>query len=171
MSRLQHVVRAFTLCAAFTLMSSATALAQEQATRQPVTHYNAVSANPFMLLVGWFNTEYERKLDETWTVALSASYFSLSDDDEEYVSGNTVFRYYPQAAALTGFYIGPRVGLFHVDEVGDSGTSLGVGFELGYTWLLGAERNLSISLGAGGTRLFSGTVVPTARLINIGWAF
>ena len=153
------------------MVSSGAALAQGQGTRQPVDHRHLVSANPFLLLVGWFNAEYERKLDETWTVGLSGSYFSLSDHDEEYVSANAVFRYYPQGAALTGFNIDPRLGVFHVDEIDDSGGSFGVGCELGYTWLLGAERNFSISLGAGGTRLTSGTVVPSARVVNVGWAF
>ena len=171
MTRIRHTGRAVALCVAFSVVSPSMALAQGQGTRQPVDHRHMVSANPFLLLAGWFNAEYERKLVETWTVAVSGSYVSFGNPDDVYVSGNAVFRYYPQGAALTGFYIGPRLGVFHVEEFNDSGASFGVGFELGYTWLLGAERHFSVSLGAGGTRLTSGTVIPAARVVNVGWAF
>ena len=50
---------------------------------------------------------------------------------------------------------------------------VGVGFEFGYAWLLGQGENLSISVGAGATRLFGGesTAFPVLRFINLGWAF
>ena len=44
-------------------------------------------------------------------------------------------------------------------------------------WLFGAKRNFALSLGAGATRLFGGdldegsVLIPTARLVNIGWSF
>jgi len=168
MTRIRHTGRAVALCVAFIVVSPSMALAQGQGTRQPVDHRHMVSANPFLLLAGWFNAEYERKLVETWTVAVSGSYVSMG---EAYTSGVAVFRYYPQGAALTGFYIGPRLGVIHADSLDDSGASFGVGFELGHTWFLGAERHFSVSLGAGGTRLTSGTVIPSARMVNVGWAF
>jgi hypothetical protein len=132
-------------------------------------HQQQITANPFGLIVGWFNAEYERKLTETWSIGLGGSYLSLDDDD--FASANAVFRFYPQGAALTGFYIGPRLGVYYIDEIDDSEGSAGVGFEMGYAWLLGANRNFSVSLGAGATKLFTGDVVPTVRLVNVGWAF
>ena len=123
------------------------------------------------MIVGWFNAEYERKLAETWSVGLGGSHLSL-DDNETITSASAAFRFYPQGAALSSFYIGPRVGFYRVDEVDDNPeSSLGVGFELGYTWLLGANRNFNVSLGAGATKLCAGPVVPTIKLLNVGWAF
>ena len=100
MTRIRHTGRTVALCVALSVVSPSMALAQGQGTRQPVDHRHMVSANPFLLLAGWFNAEYERKLVETWTVAVSGSYVSFGDPDDVYVSGNAVFRYYPQGAAL-----------------------------------------------------------------------
>jgi hypothetical protein len=63
------------------------------------------------------------------------------------------------------------------DDTGDSGTVFGAGFELGYNWLLGAKKQLYVSLGAGADRLFGAdledvsVVIPTVRIINVGIAF
>ena len=87
------------------------------------------------------------------------------------------YRYYPQAAALTGFYLGARGGVHRVSDDRDAGTAFGLGFEIGYAWLFGAKRNFAVSLGGGVTRLFGGdlegasVVVPTLRVVNIGWSF
>jgi len=59
----------------------------------------------------------------------------------------------------------------------DSDVFVGLGFEIGYTWLFGADRHFALSLGAGATRLFGGDVegasltIPTLRLFNVGVAF
>ena len=110
MTRIRHTGRTVALCVALSVVSPSMALAQGQGTRQPVDHRHMVSANPFLLLAGWFNAEYERKLVETWTVAVSGSYVSFGDPDDVYVSGNAVFRYYPQGAALF-LYWSPARGL------------------------------------------------------------
>jgi hypothetical protein len=66
----------------------------------------------------------------------------------------------------------PRVGFYRVNEaVRNTDRSAGLGFELGYMCLLGANRNFSIRLGVGATKLFTGEVAPNVRLVNIGWAF
>ncbi len=158
-------------CGLFLVAVAAPAAAQAPGTRAPVPRQQQITANPFGLIVGWFNAEYERKLAETWSVGLGGSHLSL-DDNETITSASAAFRFYPQGAALSSFYIGPRVGFYRVDEVDDNPeSSLGVGFELGYTWLLGANRNFNVSLGAGATKLFAGPVVPTVKLLNVGWAF
>ena len=164
------MTRACVLCGLLTVFLAPGVGAQEPGTRVPVPHQQQITANPFGLIFGWFNAEYERKLSEDWSLGLGGSYLSLDDDD--FGSANGVFRYYPQGAALTGFYIGPRVGVYRVNEFRrEAENSGGAGFELGYTWLLGANRNFSVSLGAGATKLFTGEVVPNIRLVNIGWAF
>ena len=40
--------------------------------------------------------------------------------------------------------------------------------KLAETW---SDRNFNVSLGAGATKLFAGPVVPTIKLLNVGWAF
>ena len=162
------MTRTLAVCGLLIVMLAPAAVAQEPGTRVPVPHRQQITANPFGVIFGWFNAEYERKLTEDWSLGLGGSYLSI--DNEDFASANGVFRFYPPGAALTGFYIGPRVGVYSIDETGrDAESSGGIGFELGYMWLLGANRN--ISLGAGATRLFSGEVVPNIRLVNIGWAF
>ena len=58
-----------------------------------------------------------------------------------------------------------------------SATFGGLGFELGYTWLLGPPQRVGISIGGGASRLFGSDLdgatltVPTIRLVNVGIAF
>jgi hypothetical protein len=59
----------------------------------------------------------------------------------------------------------------------DSATFGGLGFDLGYTWLLGAQERVGVSIAAGATRLFGSELngatvtLPSIRLVNIGLAF
>lgn len=146
-------------------------------------HTQAVTANPFLTVVGWFNAEYERRLSPTTTWGLSGSLAEL--DDFRYRSGKLLLRYYPQEDALSGLFLGGRTGVYHVvDRVGggltgsdDSEAFFAVGVELGYNWLLGRERHFVISIGGGISRLFGGDLedasqsIPTIRIVNIGVAF
>lgn len=151
--------------------------AQQPGTRVPVPHDQVISANPFLLMWEWTNIEFEKKLSDLQTVGAAGSWIALDGGDEEYVNITGFLRYYPQGAALTGFYIGGRGGLYRVSDDDDSGTAFGLGFDLGYSWLLGARQNFYIGLGIGATRLFGGdledfsTTVPNLRLLNVGIAF
>lgn len=156
--------------------------AQQAGTKPPVPHDHVLSANPFLLLFEWANAEYEHKISSTGTVGLAGSWISLDEGNEDYRSLNAFFRYYPQGAALTGFYFGGHGGVHHVSDVDvdvaeDEVTVFGLGLDVGYSWLLGANRNFYIGLGIGATRLFGGDLdddsgtIPTIRLLNIGWAF
>jgi hypothetical protein len=91
-------------------------------------------------------------------------------------------RYYPQGAALKGFFLGGRTGVYHVahddDRIDDDqATFFGAGFELGYTWLMGRQQRIGVSLGAGANRLFGADLdgasltLPTVRLVHVGIAF
>ena len=155
-----------------------TGLAQKSTSGQTATYSQVISANPFgLILLPWYNGEYERRVTERVTMGLSGSRLPWGDGSGFY-SVNTALRYYPNGQAFRGFYLGPRVGVFWVlQEQGvvgmdeDSGPHLGLGFELGYAWLLGSERHLSISIGGGATRVFNGGPIPVLRLVNVGWAF
>jgi hypothetical protein len=165
------------ICAAVLAMVvvPASAFAQTPGARLPVAHKQLISGNPFLIMAKYFNVEYERKHTETRTFGVSASAFGV--DDTDYRNVQLFYRYYPQGAALTGFYVGGRAGVHRVSHQATDGSAAGVGFELGYSWLLGENRNFAISLGAGATRLFGGSLddvslfVPTIRLVNIGWSF
>lgn len=169
----RFVLAGVLMAGAFLLASAMPAAAQD---RIPVPHKQVISANPFGLMFGWFNVDYERKINESNTWGASASMLSLGDDTD-YVNTQLAYRYYPQGAALTGFYLGGRGGMHTVDLAGENGRFFGLGFELGYDWLIGSKRNVSIGVGAGATRLFGGDLngatmtIPTLRLINVGIAF
>jgi hypothetical protein len=169
----------FLLTATIVLLGSlpGRAEAQQAGTKEPVAHENVISANPFLLLFEWTNVEYERKVSPTGTVGASGSWISFDEGDEVYRSLNAFYRHYPQGAALTGFYFGGRGGVYSVSDSDEDHTVFGFGFEVGYNWLLGANRNFYIGLGIGAIRLFGGDLedasatIPTLRLLNIGWAF
>jgi Protein of unknown function (DUF3575) len=155
-------------------VSTSSAYAQE-GTKIPVGHHQTISANPFGLMVEWFNAEYERKLTNTTTLGVSGSTTAWGDVD--LTNGNVFVRYYPQGAALTGFFVGGRTGVARA-AVGDANaTGVVGGFELGYSWLFGAKRHVGLSIGAGVDRLFFGDeldidlIRPNIRLVNLGIAF
>jgi hypothetical protein len=108
---------------------------------------------------------------------VSGSWISFDEGDEKYRSLNAFYRYYPQGAALTGFYFGGRAGGYSVSDSNEDNTVFGFGLEVGYNWLLGANRNFYIGLGIGAIRLVgadledASATIPTLRLLNIGWAF
>ncbi|MEZ4414317.1 MAG: DUF3575 domain-containing protein [Gemmatimonadota bacterium] len=137
-------------------------------------HRTQVSANPFLLLAEWYNLELEHSVTKASSLALSASRLDVSDD--RYSSLSLEYRYYPSGEALRGFHFGPRLGLFVVDDTTDDDAAGGFGFEVGYNWLLGERDNVLIGLGVGVNRLFGedradGGLLPSVRLLNIGWAF
>jgi hypothetical protein len=166
--------RVLLLAATLTLTGGAAASAQTPAPEIFNGPTQVVSANPFTLMFKWFNAEYERKLTSNVTLGASSSFFSI--DDIGYKNANFVARYYPRAA-LHGFFLGGRTGVYRLSSVDESGTFYGGGFELGYTWLLGPKQNVAISMGAGVNRLFGGSLagaslaLPSFRLANVGIAF
>jgi len=161
---------------AASIMSAAPAAAQAQeGTKAAVPHEQIISANPFGLVLRWWNVEFERKITPSSTWGVSGSFLGV--DDVDFASLNGLWRYYPQGAALTGVYLGARVGVYRGSDAGEAHSAFGAGFEIGYTWLLGARRNVGLSVGVGLTRLFSGGeedwpgALPTVRLLNVGVAF
>jgi opacity protein-like surface antigen len=167
-------LRVLVLTAVVFAASAPAALAQD-GTKTPVPHNQTISANPFGLMLKWFNVEYERKLTNTMTLGASGSNFGLGDADLQRF--NALFRYYPQGAALTGVYLGGRGGVARVSDAGDDAHAFAMGVEIGYSWLFGSKRNVGISIGAGVDRLFGGDldnfdiVWPNVRLVNVGIAF
>jgi hypothetical protein len=170
-------LRLVVVLAALLGVLTVTGFAQESRGGESATFNQVISANPFgLILMPWYNGEYERKVAERATIGLSGS--RLGDGSGGFYSLNMAFRYYPNGNAFRGFYLGPRVGVFWMsqeeDDIGtdeDRGPHLGFGFELGHAWLVGSERHLSISIGGGATRVLNGAAIPVLRLVNVGWAF
>jgi hypothetical protein len=159
-----------------------------QATQVPVDHQQAITASPFLGLAGWVEVDYEHKLGPATTVGVVGS--GNDFDFERYRSARALLRFYPQGAALSGFYVGTQAGIYRFDdrsvwsrqagatqnEFDGWDSALGFGFDSGYNWLLGTDRRVSVGLGFGLTRLFGrdagrSEFMPTARLINVGVAF
>ena len=163
-----------------TALTGTTAQAQEVIV--PQQYKNAISANPFGLLLELFNAEYERVVGESSTIGIGGSYWNAGDDPEDlddtdvdYRNVDVFYRYYPQGRPLEGWAFGGKVGL---TTVPDEGTFFGYGFDVNRSWLLGKKNNFYVGVGIGLKKLvgtseetFDLEYVPTFRIVNIGFAF
>ncbi len=177
------------LSAALLLSLVTPAFAQDNSTKTPVAHKQTLSTSPVADILGFVNGEYQRKLTESSTIGVSAG--TLEFDDDRYTNGMIFGRYFPQGAALTGFFIGGRMGFHRIsydsydfDPINfqtiprrKTDTRGAIGIDVGYEWLLGKKQNVLIGLGGGGMRLFGGddddnivAAFPTGR-VNVGFAF
>lgn len=135
------------------------------------TPTQVVSANPFGIMLNWFNAEYEHSAGESFTVGVSGSFFS--SDNSDYRSLDAFWRFYPQAEpqVFEGWAFGLKAGVTGVDHR----TYFGVGFDVDKSWLLGRNHNFYVGVGGGLKRLFARDagikIIPTIRLVNIGVAF
>jgi hypothetical protein len=176
------------LAAAAALLCAAPAHAQTDSTLAAVPYRQTLSANPLGLLFGYYNAEYERALNNVTSVGASGSYIGFEDANLFTIEGKV--RYYPQARVLNGFSVGGSLGFAQVsdDDLGlddgfegegeESASAFLLGIELDYNWLVGRDRRFFIGTGLGARRLFGGdvnsdtpVVIPTIRLVNIGFAF
>jgi hypothetical protein len=145
---------------------------------------NVISSNPILDLFKWYNLEYERRLAPNSTFGASGTFVELDDGNDSYKALSAFYRYYPQNDAPAGFFFGGRLGVYGVSSEDDvtlqetDTTLMGIGVDLGYTWMIGSTRNFAISLGIGAVRLFGdvedediATTLPTIRLVNVGFAF
>src|SRR5688500_19086785 len=176
-------------CFAIILVAvAAPAFAQASGTMMPVDRKQTLSTSPIADILGFINGEYQRKITEATTIGVSAG--TLEVDDDSYSNVMLFGRYYPQGAALTGFFIGGRVGVHRIGydtyefdpnrftstSTKKAETRPAIGIDVGYEWLLGKKRNVLIGTGVGAMRIL-GTgdddfliAFPTAR-VNVGIAF
>jgi hypothetical protein len=137
----------------------------------PSATRHVVSANPFGLLFGLFNAEYERTVNDPLTVGAGGSFFE--DGDNDYVNADLFVRYYPSGRPLDGWAFGVKAGLTNVG----SGTYPGVGVDVNWSRVMGRRDNFYLGIGFGLKRLLGADgsyvvpLVPTIRLVNIGVAF
>lgn len=158
-----------------TLVAATPARAQDEGTKAPVAHTRIVSTSPILLMFKFFNIDYERKISPAVTLGASGSYLPIGGFD--YGRATMHARYYPQGAALTGFYMGAQTGVHRAGTSRDHGVFFGAGVDVGCAWLFGAKRDVGLTMGLGATRLFGGDldggsfVIPNIRLLNVGIAF
>lgn len=139
-------------------------------------YQQVVSANPFGILFEFFNAEYERVVNESWTMGFGGSF--LSTDDESYLNADVFARFYMTGVPLEGWAFGLKAGLTNVP---DQGTYPGFGFDFNRSWLLGRSDNFYLGVGFGLKRLFGVgeeeeyddllRFIPTFRIVNVGIAF
>lgn len=162
-------------CALGVTMAGSAPLAAQEA---PPPRTQVLSANPFGLLLEFFNAEYERVVTEASTVGIGGSMFSdendTSGDDDQYVNADVFWRYYPNAIPFEGWAFGVKLGATHIDD----GTFFGYGFDVNHSWVLGRNENFYVGVGFGLKRLlgtsgeeFELSYVPTIRIVNVGIAF
>ncbi len=149
-----------------------------------------IATDPILDMFQWYSAEVQIRIAQVLTTGVGGSYLSLDDDKDQFTSGNAFLRYYPQGYALEGFSLGARMGIYYVKtedqdedaiiEEEEEATMYGFGIEIGYCWLLGAAKRVSISTGIGAVRLFGGDfeeeddvlkTLPTIRLVYVGIAF
>ena len=171
---MRHLL-SLTVAAALTLCATA-ARAQSDTSSPQTVRRQTLSTNPFGEIVQWYNVEYERAIGPATTVGVAASTFASMD----YASASLLLRWYPQRTPLDGFYLGAKTGVYRFESYRRDATVLpGIGLEIGHNWLFGPTRNVSVGLGFGLTRLLGRgadgysvpTVLPNARLVNVGIAF
>ena len=155
------------------------------------TPQHILSINPFLPLAGYFQGEYERRVQDNVSVAVGASYVPWNRD---IFNADLKLRLYPQERALEGLGFAAGLGFGRTQQDIDSEecafftcesppvermiSAPTFSIELQHQWLLGASRSTAVTIGGGVKRYFISDadavgitrVLPTGRL-TIGWAF
>ena len=130
-----------------------------------------ISANPFGIMLEFFNAEYEHTAGESFTVGVGGSIFT--SDNDIYRNLDAFWRFYPDESPspFLGWSFGLKAGLTSLNDK----TYLGAGFDVDRSWLLGKNDNFYVGVGLGLKRLMGNDaglrIIPTIRLVNIGYAF
>lgn len=156
----------------FALAATFGAVSVSPASAQAAPRQQVISANPFGLLLEFFNAEYERVVGESSTAGVGGSFLSL--DNEDYVNIDAFWRFYPQKVPtpLAGWAFGLKAGITRVG--GES--HFGAGFDVNRSWLLGKDDNFYVGIGFGLKRIVGASAgdpmfIPTFRIVNVGFAF
>ncbi len=152
-----------------------------------------VAINPFIPLAGYFQGEYEQRVQNNLSVAVAGSYSPF--DNRDYTNLDVKLRLYPNDRALQGLGVAAGVGVGRARQndqdvvcirepclpiPGRMLTAPTFSIEAQYQWLLGASRSTAITVGGGMKRYYFdendtdgrgvSRLLPTGRL-TIGWAF
>lgn len=187
------VANVLALCVAGSMVQAQGSLREQTATAG-ATPRQVISVNPFLPLAGYFQGEYERRVQDNVSVAVSASFAKF--DSRRYQNLDVKLRLYPQERALEGLGLAAGLGLGRAledDELlpcepvetctpqlkpGKYASAPTFSVEGQYQWLFGRTKATAVTVGGGVKRYFFGNdaaqniqeFVPTGRL-TIGWAF
>lgn len=189
---MRRILSATALTLLFASTLTAQSLRQQTSGARSDGPSQVISTNPFLPLFGYFQGEYEKRLNANASFALSASYVDWSDDNRTNVDAK--LRLYPQEHALEGLGLGASVGFASIQRDSYEDCSLfgancttvakrtvstpTFAVEGQYQWLLGSRRATAVTAGFGVKRYFVNKddsrgidrVLPTGRL-TIGYAF
>jgi hypothetical protein len=154
---------------------------------------HVIAINPFIPLAGYFQGEYEQRVQDNISIAVAGSYTPFNN--REYSNLDVKLRLYPNDRALQGFGVAAGIGVGRARQNDQDivcitapcfpirGTMLTAptfSIEAHQQWLFGANRSTAITVGGGMKRYYfdqedtSGRgvsrLLPTGRL-TIGWAF
>jgi hypothetical protein len=145
-----------------------------------------------MPLLGWFQGEYEKRIQDNLSFALAGSY--LEFDNDHYTNVDAKLRLYPEERGIQGLGLAAGLGVGSIDRNDsycESYTIEGEGIncrktesspsfsvEGQYQWLLGNKRSTAVTIGGGVKRYFVSDrndgginrIMPTLRL-TVGYAF
>lgn len=186
MSRFARIA-ALCLGAALPVVASAQSLSAQTGGATGPAH--VISINPFLPILGYFQGEYEQRVQDNMSIALAGSYVRF---DDYYTNVDLKARLYPQEKGLRGVGLAAGVGYGAIRRRNDyycdptitcnppkrtpSAPTFAV--EAHYQWLLGGRQATALAVGGGVKRYFiserdaSGIerILPTLRL-TIGYAF
>lgn len=142
-----------------------------------------LSANPFGLLIDWFNSEYEIRATDSITFGAGAStrHTTVYDYDaatyqsrerrERYINGDAFVRYYPKGRVFNGWSFGVKSGFTHIPT---QGSYFGVGVDTNQSWMMNDHFYMGYGFGLkrliGANDHFDLKYVPTFRM-NVGLGF
>ena len=134
-----------------------------------------LSANPFGLVMDFYNAEYELKVAESVTAGVGASrrgWILFGESQQKPRLNSDVFvRYYPSGNVFNGVAIGVKVG---ATRMPNDGTFPGIGFDLNHSYAF--TDHAVVSTGIGMKRLigrdtYAGPTTITSLRVNIGLGF
>lgn len=184
--------RALCLGAALPLIGTAHALRAQSLSAQTGVSTgpaHVISLNPFLPILGYFQGEYERAVQDNLSIAVAGSYVRF---DDYYTNVDLKARLYPMEKGLQGVGLAAGVGYgvvrrrndYYCDptitcnDPGRSESAPTFAVEAHYQWLLGGRKSTALAVGGGVKRYFISErdaagierILPTLRL-TIGYAF
>lgn len=155
------------------------------AEKRDLDYVDAFTVNPFGLLFGIFNIQYQYKIKDKESLTVGGFYWESSTGDWKWsgLAAGFTYRFNLSKKGLTGFSVGPTAGALYVsaDYKTTSGTTIffSPGGELGYQWIwdgftldlnTGIKYNIG-NLAIGDKDFLYKGLNWSGLAVNIGWAW
>ena len=145
------------------------------------SHNHVIKANPIALAFGNFNVTYEKVLSSSSSVLFSGSYmYQFLGEDITAAGLGAGYRYYITNRKLdvpAGFHVTPQAAVAFGKSDVSSVTTLSVGAEVGYQWVMNSGFTIDLGIGpsfsliAGDETLEKTTGITPILTMAIGYAF